>query len=58
MTALILKTVDDRAWEHTILHPERGMLTLDDLLKIYSEHVQEHIDQIWAVYKNWVEHYW
>jgi len=38
--------LDENVWDNFIIHPERGKLTLDNLLKIYTEHLEIHIKQI------------
>jgi hypothetical protein len=34
------------AWNHPALHPERGAITLRNLLELYADHSERHIDQI------------
>ena len=41
-----LRTLPDDAWSKKATHPERGEITLDDLLEIYSDHGDNHIRQI------------
>ena len=41
-----LSSLPDDAWSRTANHPERGEVTLDDLLDIYSEHGANHAGQI------------
>lgn len=41
-----LKTVPESAWANRAIHPERGEISLDDLLDIYSEHGENHVRQI------------
>ena len=36
----------DDAWARTGFHPENGLITLDDQLRIYAAHGEGHIDQI------------
>ncbi|MFN8534205.1 MAG: DinB family protein [Dehalococcoidia bacterium] len=36
-------------WSRTILHPENGAMSVDDLLITYADHVDAHIAQIRAV---------
>ncbi len=44
--AAFLSALPDNAWSRTATHPERGEITLDDLLDIYSEHGEKHAGQI------------
>jgi uncharacterized damage-inducible protein DinB len=45
-TAELLQQCDRTAWERSGEHPERGRMTLGDLLALYAEHVEEHVEQI------------
>jgi len=39
-------SLPEEAWQRTLYHPERGTLTLRDLLAMISDHCLAHIDQI------------
>lgn len=41
-----LTALPEDAWSRTAAHPERGEVTMDDLLDIYSEHGAKHAGQI------------
>jgi hypothetical protein len=45
-TAELLHQCDAAAWQRTGIHPERGVMTLADLLELYAGHVEEHAAQI------------
>ena len=45
-TAEILEQCGAEAWHRTAIHPERGPLTVADLVEIYAEHVAGHLEQI------------
>lgn len=47
-TAEILEHCGAEAWQRTIVHPERGPLTVTDLVGIYVDHVRDHVAQIAA----------
>ncbi len=47
-TAEILEQCGVEAWQRTIIHPDRGSLTVADLVASYVDHVQEHVAQIEA----------
>jgi len=49
----ILRKVSDSIWKHTVYHPVRGVITLEDLLDINANHVQKHIAQMKRVYELW-----
>ncbi len=42
----LLSSIDDKLWSNTIVHPTRGNVTVEELLKIYTEHIHTHINQI------------
>ena len=41
-----LGALSDETWSRRGLHPERGEITMDDLLDIYTEHGHNHAKQI------------
>jgi uncharacterized damage-inducible protein DinB len=44
--ALMLEHVADSGWARKAHHPERGDMTLDDLLTLYARHGDRHCGQI------------
>jgi len=42
----LLKTLTETEWARTCHHPERGDLTMEDMLDIYSDHGESHIQSI------------
>jgi hypothetical protein len=36
----------DEAWSRTGMHPEHGAISLADILQMYADHGEAHIDQI------------
>ncbi len=44
--SFLLNGLDDAAWTRTAHHPERGSITMDDMLKIYSGHGEGHMKSI------------
>ena len=42
----LLRTVGPDAWKRTGMHPESGLMTLDDLLALYARHGDNHVAQI------------
>jgi DinB superfamily len=52
MSYHLLKSTPEMIWTtHTVVHPEHGSITLDDLLKIYTRHPFVHARQIERVRK-------
>jgi hypothetical protein len=45
----------DELWLQTIHHPERGVITLDDVLDIYADHIPGHIQQIHDNHAAWLK---
>jgi uncharacterized damage-inducible protein DinB len=41
--ALILRTLPDAAWTFTGVHSERGLMTLEELLRNEAEHIPHHL---------------
>jgi len=44
--ARILESLEDADWARQGVHPENGDMSLDDILKTYSDHGDNHIEQI------------
>jgi uncharacterized damage-inducible protein DinB len=36
----------DAEWQRTAVHPERGVMTVRQLLELYADHVERHVEQI------------
>lgn len=47
--AALLSQLPEPAWSRSAVHPERGEVTLDDLLQIYAGHGATHVGQITAL---------
>ncbi len=54
MTYALIRGLPDAVWSNTIDHPENGVMTLDDWLVVYANHVSEHIYQIQATHDAWL----
>jgi hypothetical protein len=52
-TAPILRRLPEDAWAREGTHSESGRYTAEDWLRIYSEHLEEHIDQINRAAEAW-----
>lgn len=42
----LLRAIPDEAWGRTVLHPERGRMSLEDLLEVYAGHGVKHVEHI------------
>jgi len=49
-----LKSLPASAWANIMMHPERGPVTLDDWLDIYTAHTPAHIKQMQATHDAWL----
>ncbi len=49
----LLRLMPETAWQNSIVHPERGAMTLEMLLELNTGHVEKHLEQIHRVYKQW-----
>ena len=52
-TVPLLRAFTDGDWSKAGTHTEQGRYTTDDWLRIYSDHVEEHIAQIAATHAAW-----
>jgi hypothetical protein len=50
----LIKTLPETTWTNTIVHPENGVMTMDNWLDIYDRHIPDHIAQMQAVYTAWL----
>lgn len=44
--AHLLRNTKEEEWKRTAMHPEKGLITLEDILEIYSRHGDNHVAQI------------
>ncbi|PWU01525.1 MAG: hypothetical protein C5B52_07115 [Bacteroidetes bacterium] len=44
----LLNSLDEEQWLQTGIHPEKGIMNLRQLLELYADHSERHIDQILA----------
>lgn len=54
MTYRIIKVIPESYWGRTVNHPENGVMTFDQWLKIYEDHVPLHISQMQKNYDLWL----
>ena len=50
----LVKDLPAAAWSNTVIHSENGEMTMDDWLDTYDRHVTDHINQMQAVFDDWV----
>jgi len=50
---LLVKSLPEATWAHTIEHPENGLMTMDDWLDVYAQHVAEHVAQMDRILAEW-----
>lgn len=53
MSHRIIKDLPDAVWANTVDHPENGIMTMDDWLGVYTNHVPDHIQQMRATHAAW-----
>ncbi|HKW89873.1 MAG TPA: DinB family protein [Candidatus Acidoferrales bacterium] len=46
MTHRILLYIPEQVWSHSVRHPKKGALSLDEWLQIQAKHIPHHIEQI------------
>jgi hypothetical protein len=51
----LVKNLPEETWSNTVEHSENGLMTLDDWLGIYEQHISDHIAQMQAVHDAWVK---
>lgn len=54
MTYRMIRVIPESYWGRTVNHPEHGVMTFDQWLKIYEDHVPLHISQMQKNYDLWL----
>lgn len=54
-TYSLIRTLPEDAWSNIVHHPENGVMTLDDWLRIYEDHIPGHISQMRRVHDAWIK---
>ncbi len=49
----VLKRIDNKLWHNYIYHPETGKITLVDLIQLYIDHIDIHVQQIHRIFYDW-----
>lgn len=55
MLARQLRALPPEAWERTMVHPQRGPVTLERWLEIYEAHLAAHLAQMARTRQAWAE---
>lgn len=55
-SADLVRELPEAVWAHTGFHTANGWMTMDDWLGTYTRHVPDHIEQMDAVYHDWLTH--
>ena len=50
---MLIKSLPESAWSHTIEHPENGTMNFEDWLDTYDRHVPDHVAQMRGNYEAW-----
>jgi len=50
---LLMRSLSEKDWARKLMHPERGVVTLDENLCLYSWHSRHHVAHITALRERW-----
>ncbi len=50
----LVQDLPEATWSNTVIHSESGLMTMDRWLEIYARHIPDHINQMQAVYEDWL----
>ncbi|HVZ41485.1 MAG TPA: DinB family protein [Candidatus Kapabacteria bacterium] len=54
-TYSLVRSLPESTWSNTVSHPENGVMSMDDWLRIYEAHVPGHIAQMQRVHDAWLQ---
>jgi hypothetical protein len=54
MSYFLVKDLPDAVWANTVDHSENGIMSMDDWLSIYTDHVAQHLQQMRATHAAWL----
>lgn len=54
MSHRMIRKLPDVVWSNTVVHPEYGVMSMDDWLGVYTNHVSDHIQQMRATHAAWM----
>lgn len=55
MTHHLVAALPDSVWSHTVEHPEKGSLSLDEWLDLQERHIPHHIEHMKQNYEIWLK---
>ncbi len=50
----LIRELPESAWSSTVYHTESGEMTMDEWLVTYERHIPEHIQQMQAIFDDWM----
>ncbi len=50
---LLVQSLPEATWAHTIMHPENGLMAMDDWLAVYARHISDHVAQMDRILADW-----
>ncbi len=50
---LLVQSLPEATWAHTSMHPENGLMTMDDWLAVYARHISDHVAQVDRILADW-----
>jgi len=54
-TYKLIKDLPETVWSNQAHHTEDGLITLDTWLETYEQHIPDHIQQMQAIYDDWLK---
>ncbi len=51
----LIKPLPEAVWSNTVNHTENGIMTFDEWLDIYNQHIPDHLEQMQKNYDEWVQ---
>lgn len=54
MSYALIKDQPASVWSNSVYHSENGNMTMDDWLTTYERHIPDHIEQMQAIYDDWM----
>lgn len=55
MTHRILLYIPEQVWSHSVRHPKKGSLSLEEWMQIQARHIPHHVEQIKQNYVLWAQ---
>ena len=55
MTHPLLESLTEEQWSHRVIHSERGEWSMDDWLRVYTDHIDDHLEQMQRAVDVWTD---